>query len=59
MSAGSTDWLALPGKKKRGASVEAAKKLPHEHIIPPETATATNAHHGPGAYGESIRRRIP
>ena len=31
MSAGSTDWLALPGKKKRGASVAAAKKLPHEH----------------------------
>jgi hypothetical protein len=34
MSAGGTDWLALPGKKKRRkrkASVEAAKKLPHEH----------------------------
>lgn len=48
--------LAL-GRNASGALE--AEKLPHEHIIPPETAKATNAHHGPGAYGESIRRRIP
>lgn len=33
-------------------------KVPHEAVTSPDVAKTTNAHVGPGAYGEAIRRRI-
>jgi hypothetical protein len=43
----------------RNASAALEKhKVPHESVTSPDVARSTNAHVGPGAYGEAIRRRI-